>query len=127
MASVWHENGRTSHLRDDDLRRAALGMLHARRAMRGTLPAELIYDTALEVLLTVYVAHGDLVAIDDLIAEADVPASLLRRWLAALQSEQLIALVDGAVTLTPAGNEQMGTMLTAVVQSQRELLGWAQH
>lgn len=102
-------------------------MLHARRAMRGTLPAELIYDTALEVLLTVYVAKDGPVSIDDLITEAEVPASLLRRWLAALEAEHLIALADGSVTLTPAGDEQMGTMLTAVVQSQRELLGWAQH
>jgi len=83
MPSVWHENGHSAPLEDGELRQVAAGMLHARRAMRGTLPAALIHDVALEALLTIYLAHGG-AAVEQVVAEAEVPAGTTRRWLAAL-------------------------------------------
>lgn len=127
MASVWHENGHAVPLQDDELRQVALGMLKARRAMRGTLPAALIHDVALEILLTAYLCHDGTVTAEQLTFEATVPASLVQRWLAAVASEELIVIVDEKVSLTTSGAAHMANMLTSVVQSQRDLLGWAQH
>jgi len=126
MPSVWHENGHSAPLEDGELWQVAAGMLHARRAMRGTLPAALIHDVALEALLTIYLAHGG-AAVEQVVAEAEVPAGTTRRWLAALVAEDLVVVVDGRASLTDHGSERMGAMLTSVVLSQRELLGWAQH
>lgn len=127
MASVWHENGRPVPLESGELRQVALGMLRARRAMRGTLPAALIHDVALEALLTIYLAPDGAADVERVIAEAEVPAGTARRWLAALAAEDLVVVADGRASLTDHGSEQMEAMLTSVVRSQRELLGWAQH
>ena len=111
----------------EELRQVALGMLQARRAMRGTLPAELIHDTALEMLLALFVAHPQQVGVDGLLEEATLPAASARRWLALLAVERLVALDDDAAGLSPYGIGRVSAMLADVVRSQRELLGWAHH
>lgn len=127
MTSVWHENGHSVPLEDGELRQIAWGMLHARRAMRGTLPAALIHDVALEALLTIYLAHGRSTFVEQLVNAAEVPGNTTRRWLAALASEDLIVVDDHDASLTAYGFERTNQMLTSVVRSQRGLLGWAQH
>lgn len=127
MTSIWHENGHSVPLEGSELWQVASGMLRARRAMRGTLPAALIHDVALETLLMIYLAQGGSASVERLIAEAEVPAGTTRRWLAALASEDLVVVANEHASLTKHGAERMDTMLTNVVRSQRELLGWAQH
>lgn len=127
MASVWHENGRANTLADDELRQVAVGMLQARRAMRGTLPAALIHDVPLEMLLTIYLGPPAGVGEDTLVSDTTISEGSARRWLGALASEDLLVVDKGRVTLSDHGSAQMIAMLTSVVQSQRELLGWADH
>ncbi|RZL83685.1 MAG: hypothetical protein EOP66_03610 [Sphingomonas sp.] len=95
--------------------------------MRGTLPAALIHDVALEALLTIYLADSGSAVVAAMVTEIDVPACTTLRWLAALASEDLITVTDDKASLTAHGSERMDAMLTSVVRSQRELLGWAQH
>lgn len=125
MATVWHENGSIGGLVDVELRQAALSMLVARRAMRDTLPSNLIHDVALELLLQLYLAHPRVVATEELLADATLPADSARRWLQAVISEGLAHCTTEAVALSGPGLMRMSDMLTKVVRSQRGLLGWA--
>lgn len=127
MGRLWFEDGKNAPIARLELKRAAISMLTARRAMHGVLPPDLTHDVSLEVMLTLYVADPDGVSADALVEEATVPPSITRRLLMVLIGEDLVAASDKVVRLTAFGFSRMDDLLSRVILSQRELMGWDQN
>lgn len=111
---------------DDENRRAvARSMIAARRALNGPLPSGMLHDAALDILLRLFVEGT--VTVGDLHADIGIAPSVLRRWLAALEHDDLILSSDRDAVLSDKGHAALVEALDAVVQSQVDLFGSAVH
>lgn len=99
---------------------AARLLLDQRRARRRHLPAELFHEPAWDMLLALYVAHGegDVMNVKTLVASADAPATTAQRWIEHLAKLRLIERVtDPAdrrrleVSLSDAGRDAIEAYL----------------
>lgn len=124
LASVWARGG--AGVSDGEAAMVARSMIVARDALNSSLPTTLLMDTALSVLLRLFVAHAEArhVAVEDFASSGFAAQTHIVRWLNALESEGLVALsIDGGATcsLSQTGLDQMRGALAAVVQSQTDL------
>jgi hypothetical protein len=102
----------------------AQSMIAARNALTGPLPASILGDPALGILLRLFVANaeGSLLTIAGIEADKMLSRSNVARWCAVLEAERLVVRHDGEHTsiygLTNYGLSQMQKAIEAVVQSQ---------
>jgi hypothetical protein len=105
----------------------AQSMIAARKALTGPLPASILHDPALSILLRLFVANaeGSLLTIDGIQADKMLSLSNVARWCAVLEAERLVVRHGDEHTpmygLTNYGLSQMQTAIEAVVQSQAGL------
>ena len=106
---------------------AARGILAGKQAMRDILPAGLVYDPAVEILLSLYLAtaKGGL-SRAELGATAGLPPTVAWRWIAALEQRGLID-VSGAAEGSWAALSRDGLVcatqaIDAVLDRQAALL-----
>lgn len=121
---VWTKGG--ADVSDSEAAIVARSMIVARDALNLSLPPALLMDTALSVLLRLFVAYTEArqVFVEDLVTSGWASQTLVVRWLNALQSEGLVILAtdgSGRCSLSPTGLDQMRGALAAVVQSQTDL------
>lgn len=97
----------------------ARGILAGRRALQRHLPADLLHDPSLDMLLNLFVAEADGVAMctAELATTTTVGATIAGRWIKALQA---LALVEEETTiaLTLAGRAAVAAALAAVDAAQ---------
>ena len=108
---------------------AARSILAAKAAMRDTLPAGLVHDPAVEILMSLYIGGADAGRMrhDAACAAAGVTASVATRWLMELEARGLIVVTTGVdgkwVALSDKGFAQTARAIDEVVARQAALLG----
>lgn len=92
-------------------------MIASRRALEGALPAWLIPDPVIDILLALYVAQADGKAMtdDDVCAATSVRPTIALRWIKALQSEGYVERLPGSISLTATGHVGIDTAMTAIM------------
>ena len=98
----------------------------ARAMRRDFFKADLFSDPAWDILLVLYAKHlaHERVSLVDLAAEIDTPFSTVRRWLRALEDENLVSLSpDGEepqqrIALSPAGSKALHAYFRALRSTQ---------
>ncbi|RYF24168.1 MAG: hypothetical protein EOO77_00605 [Oxalobacteraceae bacterium] len=123
-AEFWTSGG--AGLDDRTAAMAARRMITARDALNSWLPSSLLVETALSVLLRLFVAHVEAnhVTAEDLASSGFGAEANIVRWINALECEGMVALTTdgtGRCGLSPAGLEQMRSAIAAVVQSLTDL------
>jgi hypothetical protein len=93
----------------------ARGLLAGRRALQQHLPADLLHDPSLDMLLSLLVAEADGVAMGaaELATTTTVGAAVAARWIKAMQELGLIEH-ETTVALTPAGRAAVAAALAGV-------------
>ena len=106
---------------------AARSILACKEAMRDTLPAGLVYDPAVEILLSLYLATakgGS--STNDAAAAAGLAPSVAWRWIAALAQQGLVEVSDAPegqwAALSDAGLACATRAIDAVLDRQAALL-----
>ncbi len=95
-------------------------MAVARRCLCDELPAELVQDPVLDMLLAIYQAD-DPIAVGNLSYYTTVSATVTGRWLKVIESRNLVSVSEGRVLLTDFGQAQVDRMLSAVIVGQLAL------
>ena len=112
-----------------ELHRAAQALILARSSLRSDgLPNEILADTALDMLLALYVRvpdHGS-VDVHDIVGATPSPSIVSKRWLTALADMGLVELIGETVRqrvrLTAAGKTKVATSLSIVIEHHRRLM-----
>lgn len=101
------------------MRKAARRMVLARRSLNDVLPADLLHDPALDILLALYLADEP-VAEENLPFYTTVSAIVAGRWAKVLADRDLVDVVDGRFSLSNEGAKRMAQMLTKAIALQAE-------
>ncbi len=115
---------------DQDLKRAAHCMIVARRALSTAMPADLIHDPVLDMMLALFMATGCRMSRASLHAATTVNDGVAGRWVdVGLANGTLEMPADrvGDVRLTRDGVAMMRSALQAVIDSQRVLIAQDLH
>jgi len=103
-----------------EMKKMARRMAVARRCLCDALPAELVQDPVLDMLLAIYQAD-DPIAVGNLSFYTTVSATVTGRWLKVIESRNLVSVSEGRVLLTDFGQAQVDRMLSAVIVGQLAL------
>ncbi len=96
----------------------ALSLIAARRALGSVMPGEYVHCPSLDLLLALFVADGQAMALADFINASPAVPSVARRWVDVFVQRDLVALRGGAIVLTEAGFRMMADACRAVMESQ---------
>lgn len=109
---------------------AARSILAAKSAMRDAFPAGMIHDPVTEIMMSVFIAEssGNVMDHETACAVSGVSAGTAKRWIKALELEDLIVVTgDGlggkAVTLSANGHDCTKRAIDAVISRQIDILG----
>lgn len=113
------EHGDHRRISSDQLRGAARRMVITRRALTDALPADLLHDPALDILLALYLGDEP-VAAENLRFYTTVSAAVAGRWIKVLLSRELVDVVNDRFRLSDKGVSRMDQMLATAIALQSQ-------
>ena len=119
--AVW--TAEAAPLESPELLVIAKSMVAARRALHGSIPSELIHDTALDFLVCLFIARFEKadMQIETLLLKTSVAPHNARRWIDVLLQYNFIEFNGTCVALNDNGTTTVTRMLRSVATSQWHL------
>lgn len=101
----------------------ARSMIAARKALAGPLPAELVPDPGLDILLALFVgyASGRETGAAMLVDRIEIAPSIVDRWIAVMVQYGFVRVEGETAALTAKGVDAVTETLKAVAESQWHL------
>lgn len=122
VAKIWTA---PDTIGDSERLSCAISMIAARKALHGPLSSAILHDTALEILLQLFIAVSadQYVSVGQLAKSTAAPRSVIVRWLKVLECARTVSINDGGTEnpkacLSAQGIEEMNAALSAVIKSQ---------
>lgn len=102
----------------EQLHTAAQSMLTTRQVLRSTMPAEFVHCPSLDLLLTLFVADHQTLAVAELREAGLVASHVASRWIEVFVQRGLVTLRDTDAMLTEGGFKMIADACQAVIEAQ---------